>query len=363
MSLENLVIVKTHDLPIRHVGNVHNGKVRSVYWLNAKDSKKVRELFGTIAPNPLGVMIISDRISAFECIWQSKGMAGVPKKGASLNAISQYWFKRFEEEGLAGNHILATPHPLAWIVQRAKPIMIEAIAREYIDGSMWREYEKGAREFCDIELPDGLKRGQKLDKLMLTPTTKGTLRNIPGIPEKDDVNITRQQIVGNYRAFGFNSVKDVSHLEMLLAKGFYLISGELDDAGELFGDTKFEFGYILNLNGKWVMVYIDEVGTPDSSREYDKKQHAKGILKENSKEPFRNVLLNGVPDRDVLLNKKRMPERIELAKNYRVSDEDMMEVSRLYEGLAEKITKKPLPKIGNAREEIIDSLAQYGIIE
>ena len=79
-----------------------------------------------------------------------------------MNAISNHWFKLFKENGLASSHILDVPHPLVWIVQRAEPVMIEAIARQYITGSMWRDYSKGSRTFCGIDLPDTLKKDQKL---------------------------------------------------------------------------------------------------------------------------------------------------------------------------------------------------------
>jgi len=73
----------------------------------------------------MGVMVISDRISAFECIWHGEnGMNGVPSKGAALNAISNHWFKLFKDKDLADSHILDIPHPLVWIVQKARPVMI-----------------------------------------------------------------------------------------------------------------------------------------------------------------------------------------------------------------------------------------------
>lgn len=143
-------------------------------------------------------MVISDRISAYECIWRGKdGLNGVPGKGAALNvsgcaslvtavvltrlvrpqqAISNHWFKLFKEKGLADSHILEVPHPLVWVVQRARPVLIEAIARQYITGSMWRSYVKGERIFCGISLPDGLEKDSKLDKLLITPSTKGILK-------------------------------------------------------------------------------------------------------------------------------------------------------------------------------------------
>ena len=69
-----------------------------------------------------------------------------------LNAISGHWFELFKRNGLARSHILGR-HTLVWIVQRAKPIFIEAIARQYITGSMWRAYEQGERHFCALSYP------------------------------------------------------------------------------------------------------------------------------------------------------------------------------------------------------------------
>ena len=361
MTLENLAITKTNDLPINHVGKVHNGKVRSVYWLNEKNSERIGDKYG-VQNSQLGIMVISDRISAYECLWQSEGgLKGIPGKGASLNAISKYWFNRFEKEGLAKNHILDSPHPLVWIVQKAEPIMVEAIARQYITGSMWRAYEKGERNFCGIGLPDDLKKNQKLNNLLITPSTKGIMVGIQGIPEEDDTNITKQQIKDNYQKFGFKLIEDVDKYETLLTEGFNLISKELDSKGKIFVDTKFEFGY-LNKNGQPEMRYIDEIGTPDSSRYWDKTLYENGKAKEESKELFREKLLNSVPDSDVLTNKKRMDERIELAKVHRLFDSDMIEVSDLYVKLSEQITGDKLPNIKDARTEILDSLSGYGII-
>ena len=363
MSLENLSITKTDDLPIRHEGNVHNGKVRSVYWLNKEDSRRIGKLYG-VENSQIGIMVDSDTISAFECLWHGETLKGVPGKGAVLNAVSDHWFDRFEQNNLAGNHILGTPHPLVWIVRKAEPIFVEAIARQYITGSMWRDYdEKSIRNFCGNRLLEGLEKDQDLGRLLITPTTKGVIAGIPGIPEADDVNITKQQILDNYRAFGFKSAEDVAQYETLLRKGFVLIREDLDSLGLIFVDTKFEFGYAKDSDGKKSMIYIDEVGTPDSSRYWSKDLYAKGEVVEKSKEFFRQILLNGVPERDVLLNKKRMDERRELAQIYRVKDEDMMATSELYIKLAEQITGKPLPKIENPREEIIVSLEPFGIIE
>ncbi len=366
MGLADKVLAVNDDLPIRTDQPVHSGKVRSVYWLNDADSARLIEQRGyDVAPGaPLAIMVISDRISAFECIWQAEGgMRGVPGKGAALNAISNHWFKLFREGGLADSHILEIPHPLVWIVQKARPVMIEAIARQYITGSMWRSYEKGEREFCGIQIPDGLERDQKLPDLLITPSTKGILTGIPGVPEVDDVNITRADIENNFEAFNFKSVADIDLYERLLKEGFDVISDELAKLDQVFVDTKFEFGYVTDASGNDTLIYMDEVGTPDSSRIWDGEALRGGKVVENSKEVFRQLLLSHFPEPDILLNKSRMDERTALARDNELPTEMLMKVSETYVGIAEKITGSKLPLSDNPKAEIIDVLGgDFGLI-
>ncbi len=364
MNLSELVIVQTNDLPIKHKGNVHDGKVRSVYWLGENENENLEKQSIGRPNSEKGIMVISDRISAFDYNWQTEsGLSGVPGKGASLNAISKYWFDRFETEGLARNHVLATPHPLVWIVEKAQPIKIEAIARQFITGSMWRAYAKGKRTFCGIELPEGLIENQSTGGLLITPSTKGILRGIPGVEESEDINITRQQILDNYESFGFKQKLDVPKYESLLISGFKLIGNELSQRNIIFVDTKFEFGYVTGEDGASEVIYIDEIGTPDSSRYWSFRPYMKGEAVEESKEVFRKALLDSVPDSDVLTNKDRMDERKELAREFKFPDSVFVNTGNLYQRLAQTITSKPVPTIENAREEIIESLIPYGLIE
>ena len=367
MSLADKVLSVNNDLPIRTNLPVHSGKVRSVYWLTEEDSRRlIAENNYDVAPDsPLAIMVISDRISAFECIWKGEGnMQGVPGKGAALNAISNHWFKLFRENGLADSHILDIPHPLVWIVQKAKPVMIEAICRQYITGSMWRSYVKGERNFCGIELPDGLEKDQKLPELLITPSTKGILTGIPGVPEVDDVNISRSDIQNNHAAFKFNSLEDINVYEKLLEQGFDVISDELAKLDQVFVDTKFEFGYVQDASGNEKLIYMDEVGTPDSSRIWDGPKYREGSVVENSKEVFRQLLLNHFDDADILLDKNRMDERYALARDNELPESMMMEVSNTYVSLAEKITGQPLPLSSNPKAEIIEVLSsQYNLID
>ncbi len=351
----------SHDLPVKTLEPIHSGKVRSVYWLSAEDSARLvkQRRYPVAADALLAIMVISDRLSAFECIWEGEGnLDGVPGKGASLNAISGYWFQQLKAAGLARNHILEVPHPLVWVVQRAEPIMIEAIARQYITGSMWRSYEKGEREFCGMRVPEGLRRDEKLPEILVTPSTKGILSNIPGVPEIDDVNISRETIIRNWHDFRFDSAGDVALYEQLLLKGFNLISEQLAKIGQIFVDTKFEFGYANNIDGQRELIYMDEVGTPDSSRIWDASLYRNGRIQENSKEGFRQALLAFTSDPDLLTNKLRMKERLQFARELKLPASMLMEVSGTYIKMAKAITGKTIVPSEHPRDEIIGVLGK-----
>lgn len=367
MSLADSVLAVNNDLPIRTDAPVHSGKVRSVYWLTAADSARLIREQGYDVPEdtPLAVMVISDRISAFDCIFHGEGnLQGIPGKGASLNAISNHWFRQFAANGLADSHILDIPHPLVWIVQKARPVMVEAIIRQYITGSMWRAYEKGEREFCGITLPDGLQKDQKLPEPLVTPSTKGILKGIPGVPEQDDVNVSRADLEANWQAFGFEKPEDIDLYEKLLVEGFQVISDELAKHDQIFVDTKFEFGYVKDKAGQSKLIYMDEVGTPDSSRIWDGAAYREGKIIENSKEGFRQFLLNYFPDADILLNKNRMPERKALAENTALPVDAMMAVSKTYTDVAANITGETITLSDNPKAEIVNILKeQYGLVD
>lgn len=242
--------------------------------------------------------------------------------------------------------------------------MIEAICRQYITGSMWRAYEKGERDFCGIQLEEGLSQDSKLSKLLMTPSTKGVLKGIPDVPEADDVNITRQNITDNYAAFNFESMEDVALYEKLLTEGFAVISDALAEQKQVFVDTKFEFGYVKDLAGNSKLIYMDEVGTPDSSRIWDADKYAEGLVVENSKEGFRQLLLNHFPDPDILLNKNRMSERLAMAENNALPSEVLMQVSKTYLDIAQKITGVSIKLSTNPKAEIVKILQdEYQLID
>ena len=242
--------------------------------------------------------------------------------------------------------------------------MIEAICRQYITGSMWRAYEKGERVFCGIQMIDGLGRDEKLPELLITPSTKGILTGIPGVPEVDDVNVSRADIENNYDAFKFSNPGDIDTYEKLLGEGFAVISEELAKLDQVFVDTKFEFGYVTDKQGNEKLIYMDEVGTPDSSRIWDGAKYRDGKVVENSKEGFRQLLLAHFPDPEILLDKNRMEERYALAKDNELPESVMMQVSDTYVSLAEKITGQPLVISDNPKAEILAILDRdYGLVD
>merc|ERR1711920_75464 len=157
---------------------------------------------------------------------------------------------------------------------------------------------------------------------------------------------------------------DIAKYEKLLKEGFQVISAALADLDQIFVDTKFEFGYVTDKSGREKLIYMDEVGTPDSSRIWDGPAFREtGKVIEKSKEGFRQLLLGHFPDPDILLNKDRMEERRALAKDNALPESVLMEVSKTYTDIAEKITGEKLQISDNPKEEIISVLdTQFGLI-
>ncbi len=343
MTIQNLV--KTNDFPIKVVEPVHDGKVRSVYW-TSRDQ---------------GIMIISDRISAFDAVW-----GNVANKGSALNHISSYLFRKLSENGM-NHHLLEQAHPLVWRVQRANPpVMVEAISRAYIVGSMWRAYEKGDRVFCGQELPEGLREGDKLEELIYTPTSKGILSHIErkagrllhgfekeresgAFYEKDDCPITPEQILRNYQAFGFESPEDVDRIASLNQRAYddvFNVAYKKAGLGDLL-DFKLELGY---LDGK--LSFIDEPPTPDSGRLSDNR----------SKEFFRQGLIRLFGSD---LTKMTKEEVIAFANDNssRVPEKLFGDTSKIYMNIATQLTGTKPRVSQNPRQEIMDVLSDLGVLK
>jgi phosphoribosylaminoimidazole-succinocarboxamide synthase len=181
---------------------------------------------------------------------------------------------------------------------------------------------------------------------------------LPGVPEADDTNISQQQLQQYWQAFGFRSPQDIKHYESLLREGVDLISGHLAPLDLMLVDTKFEFGYARDASGRDSLIYMDEVGTPDSSRIWDAAAYRKGQVVEHSKEAFRQSLLNHVEDRELLLDYRRFDERKQFAREHALPAQFLYSLSDTYLSVAERITGQPLVAPERPMESMMSVLAE-----
>jgi phosphoribosylaminoimidazole-succinocarboxamide synthase len=191
------------------------------------------------------VMITTDRLSAFDRV-----LTTVPFKGELLNRLTTFWFEKTKE--VAPNHILDVPDPSVLVVRKLQPLAVEMVVRGYITGSLWRDYEKGkgARAY-GIDLPAGLRRDEKFDAALLTPSTKEEVG-------KHDEPISPRELV----ARGTITQKQWDAMARMALDLFAAGQSWARTRGLILVDTKYEFG--VDATGKiWV---IDEIHTPDSSR-------------------------------------------------------------------------------------------------
>jgi phosphoribosylaminoimidazole-succinocarboxamide synthase len=204
---------------------------------------KVRDIY--IAPDKI-TLVSTDRHSSFDRI-----IAHIPFKGAVLNQISAFWFENTKD--IIQNHVVSIPDPNVLVAKKCTVIPIECIVRGYITGStntsLWTLYKDGQRDFGNFVLPDGLKKNQKMDEPVFTPTTKS---------DEHDRPITPAEIVSE----GILTKEMTDELERV-AKAVFKRGQEIAlSKGLILVDTKYEFG--MDENGK--LTLIDEVHTPDSSR-------------------------------------------------------------------------------------------------
>lgn len=215
------------------------------------------------------LMVASDRISAFDVIMGEP----IPGKGELLTRLSLFWFDKLGPKGLnicpvhltgdaPESMVSAAEAPQvtgrSMLVQRLKPIPVEAVVRGYLAGSGWKEYQDN-QAVCGVKLPAGLQNASKLPEPIYTPAAKAEMG-------EHDENITFEQTVAMIGPELAAQIRDVSialykaAAEMALHKGI------------IIADTKFEFG--LDKAGK--LVLMDEVLTPDSSRYWPLESYVVG---------------------------------------------------------------------------------------
>jgi phosphoribosylaminoimidazole-succinocarboxamide synthase len=232
LSETNIVSAENMDCT-----KLHRGKVRDTYSIN--DTR---------------ALITSDRQSAFD-----RNIASVPFKGQVLNRIAKFWFDKTAH--ILPNHVISVPDSNVLLAKTATVFPIEFVVRGYITGSTstssWVNYQKGVREFCGHTFPEGLKKNQKLQKNIVTPTTK---------PETGhDENVSREEIIER----GLMSAEDFDFVAKKALEIFELGQEHCAKNGLILVDTKYEFG--KTSDGE--IIILDEVHTPDSSRFWDAESY------------------------------------------------------------------------------------------
>jgi phosphoribosylaminoimidazole-succinocarboxamide synthase len=227
------------------------GKVRDIY---AVDDDKL-------------LIVTSDRLSAFDVILPDP----IPGKGAVLTAVANFWFGKLAhivpnhltgidpESVVSGEEEKAQVRNRSMVVKRLKPLPIEAVARGYLIGSGWKDYQTTGA-VCGIELPAGLQLAQQLPDPIFTPATKAEM----GDHDENIDYATVEKLVGAEMA---KKVKEITLRLYREAAAFARVRGII------IADTKFEFG--LDAEGR--LSVIDEVLTPDSSRFWPADQYKVGI--------------------------------------------------------------------------------------
>jgi phosphoribosylaminoimidazole-succinocarboxamide synthase len=217
------------DLP--GLGECQRGKVRDSY---VKDGRRF--------------IVTTDRISAFDRV-----LGTIPFKGQVLNRVTQFWFEQTRD--FAPNHMVGVPDPQVMEVLDCEPMPVEMVVRAYLTGSsstsIWTHYAKGVRNFCGNPLPDGMTKHQRLEKPILTPSTKAE-------QGEHDVSVSREEIL----AMGRISAADFDRIAEMSFALFEHGQAHCAAQGLILVDTKYEFG--KDKDGK--IIVIDEVHTPDSSR-------------------------------------------------------------------------------------------------
>jgi phosphoribosylaminoimidazole-succinocarboxamide synthase len=224
---------------------------------------KVRDVY-EITPTQL-LMVATDRVSAFDVILGS----GIPDKGRVLTQLSLFWFDFLRD--VVPNHVISAdvdefPEPLqqfrdqlegrSMFIHLAKMVDVECVARGYLSGSGWKEYQQSGT-ICGIPLPAGLRDGDRLPSPIFTPATKATTGH--------DENIPFEHVVENV------GIKLATQLRDLTLKIYDRAAAYAETRGIILADTKFEFGYV---DGR--LVVADEVLTSDSSRLWPRATYKPG---------------------------------------------------------------------------------------
>ena len=301
-----------------------SSKLVSTVWetslpLRLLNRGKVRDIYEVSSDKLL--IVTTDRLSAFDVVLPSP----IPDKGRVLNQISLFWFKKFEK--LVPNQLLAskvkdmgfeksfvkefgrTLEGRSVLVRRAKPLPVECVARGYLAGSGWKDYQRTGK-VCGHALPAGLRQCEALPKPIFTPATKAMVGH--------DMNIDFEAAV---KLVGRSTAQKIRELTLTIyQKGVEYAKTR----GIVIADTKFEFGFWKNK-----ILLIDEVLTPDSSRFWPKATYKVGQDQPSlDKQIVRNYLLESGWD--------------QTPPGPALPDEIMKKTSKAYKDVFKQLTGKKL---------------------
>jgi len=276
------------------------------------------------------IMVTSDRVSAFDHV-----LGTIPFKGQILNEIACFWFEKTKD--IVPNHFISSPDEQVLVTKKAKTLPVEVIVRQYITGSLWREYSSGINGQYGFMLPDNLIENQKFDIPILTPSTKAEYG-------EHDEPISRDKIVNSLVEENIYAKAEKYALEL-----FKVGQEWANSRGLILVDTKYEFGMF---NGE--LIVIDEIHTPDSSRywvkdEYDSRFNNRESQKMLDKENIRQWLIERGFKGEGTPPELTSDIRILLAEKY----------IELYKTL---LGKEFIPSVGDVAERISKNLSKNGII-
>ncbi|TFL13156.1 phosphoribosylaminoimidazolesuccinocarboxamide synthase [Pusillimonas caeni] len=238
-----------HQSQIRSLPLLARGKVRDMYAVG--DDKLL--------------IVASDRISAFDVILDDP----IPGKGQVLTELTSFWLDKLahvvpnHSTGIAPEDVVAADERdqvagRAVVVKRLKPILVEAVARGYLIGSGWKDYQ-ATGAVCGISLPAGLKQASRLPEPIFTPAAKAEVG-------AHDENVDFERVVAEV---GQDMAEQIRSITLRL---YSEASAYAAGKGIIIADTKFEFG----LDAAGALHLMDEVLTPDSSRFWPADQYAEG---------------------------------------------------------------------------------------
>ncbi len=279
-------------------------------------------------------MITTDRLSAFDRV-----LTTVPFKGELLNRLTTFWFEKTKD--VVPNHILDVPDPSVLIVRRLHPLPVEMVVRGYITGSLWRDQQagRGAKAY-GLELPRELRKDQKFDQPIVTPSTKAAVG-------EHDEPISPQELIARSAC----TQRQWDQMARMSLDLFAAGQSWAAQRGLILVDTKYEFG--TDASGKiWV---IDEIHTPDSSRYW---------IAAGSEERFRKG------EDQKMLDKEFFRQWLIKERGYQgdgplpeISDDVRVQLAGKYCELVETLTgEAPRLAVGDTRARIEGALKAKGYL-